>query len=651
MPFSTTIKLGDVLTFSQAAPHYPQQIEAGDFNGDGKIDFLINRTVGDGAVATTLRLMMGQGNGQWVDQTDVMFNGAVPTVNFAPRVAVADLNGDGRSDVYIPDYGNHAASGAGGYDQVWLSTPSGRLTATVSSTLGPRAHGVTTGDVDRDGDVDVIVNNIGGTLTTVASDLFLVNNGAGVFTDTQSLLPPGLRTGATGRLSHTWSLLADLTGDGAPDLVLGTWDAAASSSGRLGYSPPSQLLINDGRGSFAASTILQLGQSPISPEVVVDIDAVDLNGDGLNDLVLSVTRGGDGSTGSYYGTGYLQFLINRGGGTFTDETAARYSQQVANATGPWWKFVRVVDFNRDGSPDLLLSASGGGAYDANQAGKLLLNDGTGRFSQAFVLPTTGGIQPDSITWADVDSDGDADLVYLQWTSQTTMSLSAALNDYPYVPATGTAGADRLVGTAGPDTFAGLGGNDVIDGGAGTDTAGYAAARTAYTVTRTSTGLTVLDKTGAEGTDTLSNVERLVFIDQKLAFDVGVAQAAGQAELLLGAVLGRVALAQKPALLGAVIGLFDQGFTLLDLSGAVMRLPIWGLLANGGNASASNQQIASYLLTTVNGAAPDAVTLASATASINTGVQGDFLAQLAASAANQTQVGLVGLSQTGLAYTA
>ena len=82
----------------------------------------------------------------------------------------------------------------------------------------------------------------------------------------------------------------------------------------------------------------------------------------------------------------------------------------------------------------------------------------------------------------------------------------------------------------------------------------------------------------------------------------------------------------------------------------MRLPIWGALANGGAATATNTQIASYLLTTVNKVAPDAATLAAAVTALDTQVgaaQGTFLGLLAESASNQVQVGLVGLATTGI----
>ena len=79
--------------------------------------------------------------------------------------------------------------------------------------------------------------------------------------------------------------------------------------------------------------------------------------------------------------------------------------------------------------------------------------------------------------------------------------------------------------------------------------------------------------------------------------------------MLGAVLGRNLLATKSDLTGAVIGLFDQGYSMQALSGALMRLDIWGTLAGG----TSNSHIANYLLTTVKQAAPDATTLAEAVA--------------------------------------
>ncbi len=204
-----------------------------------------------------------------------------------------------------------------------------------------------------------------------------------------------------------------------------------------------------------------------------------------------------------------------------------------------------------------------------------------------------------------------------------------------------------------DSLTGAAGNDTIDGGGGTDTITYTISRSNVALAKTGSGFTVTDNTGANGIDSLLNMERLRFSDGGIALDVGATQSAGQTALLLGAVLpGRLVFdATKQALLGAAIDLFDQGYSLQTLSGAVMRLPIWDILT--GKATPTSTDIATYLLTNVNGTAPDATTLISAVAALDTetsfATQGNFLWHLAESSANQAHIGLVGLTATGLAY--
>ena len=216
-------------------------------------------------------------------------------------------------------------------------------------------------------------------------------------------------------------------------------------------------------------------------------------------------------------------------------------------------------------------------------------------------------------------------------------------------------AEVINGTPENDTIFPMGGWDVVNGGAGVDTIVVGANRANFNVSANADLPFVDAVSGASAwkdTTDLSSVERVEFNDISVALDMALNQSGAQTALLIGAVLGKAALSAKKDLVGDVLELFDSGFTLLQLSGAVMRLDIWGVLANGGAASASNTQIATYLLTTVNKAPPDATTLNNAVTALNaeTGeAQGTFLAQLAASAANQSQVGLVGLSDTGLAF--
>jgi hypothetical protein len=217
-------------------------------------------------------------------------------------------------------------------------------------------------------------------------------------------------------------------------------------------------------------------------------------------------------------------------------------------------------------------------------------------------------------------------------------------------AIGGAGHDTLIASSQDSVLRGMGGNDTLVGGGGTDTAIFGANRGNYLVSKLGGGYTVAATTGTEGTDTLTNVERLQFADAKLALDTGITQSAGEAALLIGVVLpGQLVFdASKQALIGSVMALFDSGYTPLQLSGAVLRLPIWDVLT--GHAAPTNSDIANYLLTNVYGHAPDATTLAGATTALATeSTQGQWLNTLVLSAAAQTHIDLVGVAQTGIEY--
>jgi hypothetical protein len=122
----------------------------------------------------------------------------------------------------------------------------------------------------------------------------------------------------------------------------------------------------------------------------------------------------------------VQILINNRDNTFTDETALRFPQDT-NAEGPWWKFIKPADFNNDGATDLLLVGAGPLVFEQNVSARLLINDGTGKFTVAFDLPANVG-GPDAIDVLDINNDGKLDLVYVRPDTATTSSLYASLND-------------------------------------------------------------------------------------------------------------------------------------------------------------------------------------------------------------------------------
>ncbi len=216
-------------------------------------------------------------------------------------------------------------------------------------------------------------------------------------------------------------------------------------------------------------------------------------------------------------------------------------------------------------------------------------------------------------------------------------------------ALGGAGNDTLIGNdannlldggAGADTLIGGVGNDTMDGGAGIDTAAFSVARASYVITRTGATTTVQAKTGTDGIDTLTNVERLKFSDFSVALDVS--GNAGTAAKILGAVFGKAAVANKEYV-GIGLGLLDGGMSYLNL----MQLALNAALGAG----ASNAEVVKLLYTNVVGTPPPAGELAFFTDWLESRAYTPAsLGVLAADTElNTVNVKLVGLATSGLEY--
>jgi serralysin len=208
-------------------------------------------------------------------------------------------------------------------------------------------------------------------------------------------------------------------------------------------------------------------------------------------------------------------------------------------------------------------------------------------------------------------------------------------------AVGGAGNDAIIGNGANNGLTGGGGNDSIDGGAGLDTAFYSGDRAAYAVGTTAGGLTVTDARGIDGSDVLTNVERLRFADVGLAFDL--AGNAGLVAETLGAVFGRDALSNTEYA-GIGLGVLDGGMT----AGELMVLAIDTRLG----ATASHTDVVKLLCANVFAAAPDSATQAHYIELLdaNTYTVAQFGLLAAASDANRANIDMVGLASTGLAYS-
>ncbi len=203
--------------------------------------------------------------------------------------------------------------------------------------------------------------------------------------------------------------------------------------------------------------------------------------------------------------------------------------------------------------------------------------------------------------------------------------------------TGTSGSDSFLSMAGNDRLTGGPGRDFLDGGEGIDTAIYSGNHSDYRVTRTGNTLVVEAQGGADGQDTLSQVERLQFADTKLAFDLD--GNAGMVAKILGAAFGANAVHNKQ-FVGIGLSFLDGGMTYEELNA----------LAIDAAGATTPQQVVNLLYTNVVGIVPSPAAAQPFIDMLNNGMTVGALGVLAADTSiNATNIDLVGLQLSGIEY--
>jgi len=137
------------------------------------------------------------------------------------------------------------------------------------------------------------------------------------------------------------------------------------------------------------------------------------------------------------------------------------------------------------------------------------------------------------------------------------------NAYDYLR--GSTGDDNIYAYAGSDTIKNGPGNDYINGGSGLDFLIMSGKIDEYSMSGSLNNFVIKDKLGDDGVDTVSQVERLLFDDYALAFDLD--GAAGQAYRLYQAAFNR-----QPDLkgLGYWIDKMDDGMSLTRVANEFYR---------------------------------------------------------------------------------
>ena len=146
------------------------------------------------------------------------------------------------------------------------------------------------------------------------------------------------------------------------------------------------------------------------------------------------------------------------------------------------------------------------------------------------------------------------------------------------------------------------------------------------------------KSGSDGTDSLTGVERLKFTDKSIAIDLD--GNAGITAKVIGAVLGSSSV-KNPTYVGIGLSYTDKGMSYSDL----------GALALSAVGATTNDAIVTTLWRNVVGFNPSTSDKAPFVKMLADGMKaGDLVVLAADTALNTTNIGLVGLIQTGIEYT-
>lgn len=296
---------------------------------------------------------------------------------FASRiVGSAQLTSAGTAVMkFRPGIGGHK------YRAVFLGTKtysggsSSASALTVTGTVGPFATATSIAETGAWGDYTLTgtVTEAGGTVAPTGTVSFLdASNGNSVLaTGSLGAAVAGVGWPNPGSLLNTqgtyFVLVADLNGDGIPDLVLG--------------SNVVSIYLGNTNGTYTKAATISVQQAPTSYPIVV----ADFNGDGIPDLAVPL-----------YGSNPIAILLGKGDGTFADPI-------MASVPGFPIDITQIVDadFNGDGIPDL-------GVIDSdNSRVDILLGNGDGTFTAETTNPPISGI-PSYFATGDFNGDGKTD---------------------------------------------------------------------------------------------------------------------------------------------------------------------------------------------------------------------------------------------------
>lgn len=375
------------LTPTGGNPNTVTGVAAADFNHDGNIDLAVTN-----AVALTVDLYFGNGNGTFTYQE------SYPSLIAQQNILTTDIDGDGNTDLFV----GIASNGAFGPDfnteglfMSLLNNGTGKMAAAHAylpsqpALQFPVLYDVA--DFTGDKKPDLLTVGEDSTSTNVFVSV-LSGNGDGTFG--KVINTPITIAGLAQAQGNLNALIGgDFDGDGKIDAAF----AYNDQSGNHRVS----VALGNGDGTFKQQVDFTL------PAYVGTMIPVDLNGDGLPDLAFIANP----STTSSTTTTQLYTMLNQS----TVGNPSFAAPQLADSE-PNLAFLAAQDLNADKHQDLVATTSNV-VTPAPGSVFVYLGKGDGTFQASTSYQA--GTYPGPVTTADLNGDGNLDILVASTNSDTT----------------------------------------------------------------------------------------------------------------------------------------------------------------------------------------------------------------------------------------